>query len=79
MKPTAIACRSCGNGIIKWRPNRQLCGPCGLKSLRESKRVWQANWRAEQKHRKAKAAWKSESAQREAAAYSEDYEEILGA
>ncbi|MEE9593221.1 MAG: hypothetical protein V3W28_06550 [Thermoplasmata archaeon] len=72
---TAIdRCRACGNGIIKWRPNRKLCRPCALKSLRESKRLWQAQYRARMREVHAR----SEESQRRDAAYDEDYGHIVG-
>ncbi len=42
-------CRICGQGIIRWRPNRRLCPDCAQESLRESKRLWQAQFRARDK------------------------------
>ncbi len=77
VKPVVAPCKVCGVFIFRHQPNRKLCVKCARRSLRISKALWQAKFRSKEGLRKTSAGWESEEAQRERAAFSEDYEEIL--
>ncbi len=66
-------CRSCGDTTAQWRPNRKLCSACARKSLRESKRLWQARYRSRQKQ----VYSQSEESQRRDAAFDENYKRVV--